>query len=317
MNKFIVKIIIFILPIALLAYPIDKFISTNLKKSNEYAHKEFSTWNDVLDGKLNSEIFILGSSRAWVHFDPEIIEDSLNKPVYNLGIDGHSFSMQYLRYLLAVKNNHTPKLIIQSVDPGTLQTVNLYNPDQFLPYMLNNSLFYKYMSKLEGYKYFDYHLPLLRYYGKLDALKTAYNMTRPYSKNSIERNRGYQGQNASWNSDFEKAKKSMEHYNVMFDHYLVDLFEKFLKDCNEQNIEVVMVYSPVYIEGQEFINNQKEIVDKFENYAKKYNFLFINFLEDEISFDKKNFYNAMHLNITGAEKFSKKLSSILKKTNNN
>lgn len=312
MKRFIINILLFILPIILSGYFLDKIISFYLRKSNLFAQREYSTWNDVLDGKLEAEIYVYGSSRAWVHINPQILKDSLDCSVYNLGIDGQTFNMQYLRHSLALKYNAKPKTIIHSLDIHTLVRGNLHNKDQFLPYMLLNDTFYKHMSKYEGYSYFDYKVPLIRYYGNFQSLKTVLKMIVLPQRNLVERVKGYKGQNISWNTDFDKAKKTIKKYRVEPDSLTLRLFEKYLKDCKEQNIEVVLVYSPYYIEGQQFIENQQQIISIYHELAKKYEVAFYNFINDEICYKKDYFYNASHLNIKGSELFTKKLSSIIK-----
>jgi hypothetical protein len=315
MKKFIIKIFIFLLPITLSSYLIDYFISSNLKKSNSHAQKEYPIWNIITEGKLNSEILIYGSSRAWTHFDSQIIENKLNKTTYNLGIDGHTFNMQYLRHLIVLKNNKKPKLIIHSIDVGTFQKGNLYNPDQFLPYMLWNKEFFKTIKNYEGYNFIDFYIPLIRYYGKLDAIKTAIKMFVLPQNNSIERIKGYQGQDVGWNNDFDDAQKNMDKYEVTLDSLTLVKFDKYLAQCKSNNIEVILVYSPIYIEGQNFIKNHQEIIELYQSFADKYSFKFINFLTDIICLDKKYFYNATHLNKLGAELFSHKLSTLLLELN--
>jgi len=316
MKKFLLKILIFLLPIILLGYFVDLFISTNLRKSNLYAQKEYPTWNAILEGKLDANILIYGSSRAWVHFDPKIIEDSLQQPAYNLGIDGHTFNMQYLRHLLTLENNPKPKLIIHSIDIGTLEKGNLYNADQFLPYMLWDKTFYEYLSKYKGFTYLDFKIPLMRYYGKWDAIRTSIEMLIIPRINQPQRIRGYQGQNKTWNQDLDKAREKMTKYVIKFDKPSAILFDQYLKECKEQQIEVILVYPPIYIEGQEFIANQDEIIQGFQAFADKYDFMFLDYSDDELCLNKDYFYNASHMNKTGAELFTKKLCTEIKKQEN-
>lgn len=316
MKKFLLKILIFLLPIILLGYFVDLFISTNLRKSNSYAQKEYPTWNAILEGKLDANILIYGSSRAWVHFDPKIIEDSLQQPTYNLGIDGHTFNMQYLRHLLTLENNPKPKLIIHSIDIGTLEKGNLYNADQFLPYMLWDKTFYEYLSKYKGFTYLDFKIPLMRYYGKWDAIRTSIEMLIIPRINQPQRIRGYQGQNKTWNQDLDKAREKMTKYVIKFDKPSAILFDQYLKECKEQQIEVILVYPPIYIEGQEFIANQDEIIQGFQAFADKYDFMFLDYSDDELCLNKEYFYNASHMNKTGAELFTKKLCTEIKKQEN-
>ena len=311
MKKFIIKIIVPLLLLIVFSYPLDLFISNNLKKSNTYAHGEFSVWNDIIEGELYSDLYIYGSSRAWVHFDPMIIQDSTGLSVYNLGMDGHRFIMQYLRHKLVLEHNKKPQYIIYSLDITTLAKGNLYNPDQFLPYMLWNNDFQEVILKYEGYNYFDFNIPFLRYSGKHNAIKES---LRIFFKgdNPIKRIKGYEGRNESWNKDFIKAKNKMDSYTVNIDDKSLFLFQKFLSDCKKSNIQVILAYSPYYIKGQEFIKNQDEIIKMYNNLADKYNLDFFDFTKDSICYKKKYFYNSGHLNKDGAELFTKKLISMLK-----
>ena len=105
MNKFLMRIFVFLLPIMAVLYPADYFLSTYLSDSKDYAAGEVKVWKDIYDGHVNSELVIYGSSRAWIHFSPKIIEDSLQISAYNLGMDGHNFSLQYLRHKELLKFN--------------------------------------------------------------------------------------------------------------------------------------------------------------------------------------------------------------------
>lgn len=313
MKKFTINIFIFIIPIILLAYPIDLYISAYLKKSNSYAEKEYSTWNAILDGKINSDIVIYGSSRAWVHINPTIITNRLHLSTYNLGIDGHTFCLQYLRHSLLLENNSKPKLIIHSLDIFTLgKGKDLYNSGQFLPYMLWNEEIINATIDYNGFEIIDYYIPLIRYYGRRDAIKTAFSMKKNVV-NKVERVNGYQGQDRKWNTDFDKANNSIKKYEIKLDKTTVILFDKYLRECKFKNIKVIFVYTPEYIDGQKFVKNRNEIINLYKKFSKKYNIPFYDYSNDTISFQKKYFYNAQHLNKTGSQLFTEKLVDTLKK----
>lgn len=302
------RLMLFLLPIIGIAYFLDIFLSETLQKSNAYAAKEYPTWNAILDGKLDSDILIYGSSRAWVHFDATKIGNSLHMPAYNLGIDGHHFRLQYLRHELALEHNPKPKLIIQALDDLTLvQRPDLYNPDQFLPYMLWNSKIKDATMRYEGYNIYDYEIPLVRYYGKLDAFKQVRALELHPEKNIPQRIRGYQGADQKWNSDLNKAKSTLQDFHVKTDPDNILLFEKYLKECHTKNIKVVLVFSPQYIEGRNLIANHEEIIGIYKKFSKKYKIPFYDYSNDTISMQKKYFYNAMHLNKTGSQLFTEKL----------
>ena len=313
MKKFIKHFLLFSLPLLVLSYFLDVFISMNLKKSNSFAQKEFSTWNAIIDGKVNSDILIYGSSRAWVHFNSTMMSDSLQIPTYNLGIDGHNFWLQYLRHKMVLERNTKPKVILVSVDMFSLQKrKDLYNSEQFLPYMLWNRDIKNATSSYEGFVSADYLIPLIRYYGKKKEIETAIRFYSGHLSNPICRVRGYQGRNESWNTDFDKAKLTMKKYEAKLDPETIILFEKFIAECKKQNIKLIFVYAPEYIEGQIFTKNRGEVLSLYTNYSQKYNIPFYDYSNDAISYQKKYFYNTVHMNKTGAELFTAKLIDTLK-----
>ena len=315
MKKFIKYFLLFISPIVLLSYFLDVTISTSLKKSNNFAKNEYRTWNDIIEGKVNSDIVIYGSSRAWVQFNSPMMTDSLHIPTYNLGIDGHNFWLQYLRHRMLLKKNKKPKIIIISVDIFSLEKrKDLYNLQQFLPYMLWNREIKSATVDYDGFNSLDYYLPLIRYYGHGNAIQTAICSFSGHLNNPVTRVKGYQGQDKSWNTDFDKAKLTMKKYKAKPDPSTLILFERFINECKSQNIKLVFVNAPEYIEGQKFVKNRDKVLSIYKKYSKQYDIPFYDYSNDTISFQKKYFYNTNHLNKTGAELFTAKLIDTLKQS---
>lgn len=312
MHPFVKKILLFGLPILLLGYPLDKFISSQLKQFHKY-YGEPEVWNDIYNSNIDTDIAIYGSSRAWVDISPQILNDSLNLRVYNFGLDGHNFWLQYLRHLEYIKYNPRPKHIILAVDFSSIQKrKNLYLHNQFLPYMLWNENIEFYTSSYEGFSIYDYYIPLLRYAGKSTELKEAFKLSLSKNKAKLYRNRGYKGIEKQWSTDFDKAKSKLEKYYITIDQASLDLLDKFLLDCAKNQTTVTLVYTPEYIEGQNFIKNRDSILKMYQSIAKVHDIPFLDYSKDTICFNKDYFYNAMHLNKKGSELFTKTLSKDLK-----
>ncbi len=272
--------------------------------------------NDIYSGKANCDVAIYGSSRAWVNFNTKIIEDSLKVHAYNFGIDGHNFWLQYLRHLEFTKYNQKPKEIILAVDIFTLEKrKDLYNESQFLPYMLWNKNIWKYTSSYIGFDQIDYLIPLVRYRGKFSALRTAFKNISMRGKVKTYRYKGFAGMNRSWNSDYDEAKATKGTYTAKIDEQTVLLFEKFVQECKESGIKLILVYTPEFIEGQGFVTNKSEIIRIYREFSLKYNIPFWDYSNDKICFDKQLFYNTTHLNKEGANLFTSELVSKLKKEN--
>lgn len=313
MKKFVIRLCLFLLPVFALLGFADSFLSENLKKSNNFVKGEFSTWNALYDKKLDSKIIVLGSSRAWLHFDAAMMTDSLQTPVYNIGMDGYNFWFQDYRLKLALQSKVKPRLIVHSLDVFTLaKRPDLFYSEQFLPYMLGNTELQKVCNGFSGYSPVDYQLPMLRYFGKgkaiIESLKMAAN-----AKNEPFRIRGFQGNDESWNNDLEKAEKAVGSMEVKIDAPTVKLFEAYLERCRKENIQVVFVNAPEYIDGQDFISNRDAIFARYREYSKRYQIPFLDYAKDSLSYNQKLFYNALHLNKTGARIFTAKFIGDLKK----
>jgi hypothetical protein len=312
MKRFFKNFLGFITFFVCIAFLFDYGISCFLKQSNKSVG-EYEVWNDIYNGNANCDLAVYGSSRAWRHINPKIISDTLNLTVYNFGIDGHNFWLQYLRHLEYLEHNQKPKTIILAIDVFSFQKrEDLYNQNQFLPYMLWNKNIENFTSSYNGFRLIDYYIPLIRYYGKKSALNVIENELLRDENSERTRDLGFKGQDKEWTDDFQKAKRKIKTYTSDLDPDSILLFERFIAECKEKNIDLILVYTPEYIEGQEFIENRGEIVKQFQDYAIKSNLIYLDYSAHDISFDKSYFYNATHLNKNGANLFTQKLASDIK-----
>jgi hypothetical protein len=315
MKGFLKKIIVFLLPLLLLSFLTDRLFN-QVKRSVLHAQGEYPVWNDLYDGKANSEILIYGSSRALGHIDPLMISDSLELSSYNLGIDGHNFWLQHLRHELIMQKAEPPKLILHSLDMFTLEKKNdLYNPDQFLPYLWQNREMWDAIHAYNGYHYTDYVCPLVRYYGKTEAiLKALKCIANGPEKQAQHRVRGFLSEELTWNDDLSEARKKMKGYRVKLHQESLQLYEHFLEVCAQEHIAVVLVYSPEYYEGRDFVSNRDSVMQLYRSIALKHRLPLLNYSQDSMCLEKKWFYNSSHLNRNGSRAFTQKLIADLKKT---
>ncbi len=312
MNKFIKRLIYFVLPLILVSYPLDLWLSDYIPSRSclGYCSDEFSIWDDIFEGRIDSDIAVYGSSRAWMHFDARMMTDSLGYDSYNFGINGNGLLMQYLRHKMYLKHNRKPKVIMLSVDYFTLEKKDhIINHFQFLPYMLWNKDMMKYTLDHSDFETFDFLIPLLRYVGNFQLFMDTYKITNDDLKS--KRDRGFVGFRKGWYEGIEETK---EVYHFEVDEKLVQLLEKFLQECVEDDIEVVMVYAPIYYEGLERIANQGEIFNIFHNFSKKYNLEFLDYLDHEIGCHKSLFVDFPHLNDKGAYFFTKEIIEDVQRT---
>jgi hypothetical protein len=284
-----------------------------LKSSKTHAYREYAVWNDIYTGTIKADILVMGSSRAWRHIDPTILEDSTGHSAYNLGMDGQHLPMQLWRYNTFLEKNKRPSVIIYSLDIFMLSHTNeLFNKDQFLPYMLFNDNMENYLQQYQGFDYYDYKIPFIRYCGAQTALLHTLRITVKPSSNKNGRVKGFYAEDKTWNNDFEKVKQQMNKFDVSIDSNILKQFDEFLSSCEKNGTKVVLVYSPEYIEGQAFVKNRKEVMATFTKLADKHTIPFFDYSSDALCDEKSFFYNATHLNRKGAHLFSEKLSGVIK-----
>jgi hypothetical protein len=312
MKGFIARFLLFFAPILLLLYGADVFISKNLIKSN---FGEGSVWRDIYTGKVNSDIVIYGASRALQHIDPKIITDTLHQSSYNLGIEGYPFEMQYLRHRLFLKHNKKPRIIILSLDFLTFQKrADLYDIVQYLPYMLYDTLVRKYTQNYIGFTQWDYFIPLVRYYRQGVAVHRSVSLFKHKTPEPDDRVKGYYSEDKKYAPIFNDGPGDHDfNYKIKFDATAIKLFNDFLQECKKDHIQVILVYTPEYIAGQNFVKNRSEMFKLIDQFSKKYQVPLFDYSADRMCTDSTYFYNSEHLNKTGAQLFSKKFAGDLKR----
>ncbi|MFL0352413.1 hypothetical protein [Xanthomarina sp. GH4-25] len=311
MKQFILNILIFIFPILIVLYPLDIALSKSLSKSTKYPGN-YTAWNDIYAGTVKSDILVFGSSRATHHIDPKIMEDALGLKTYNFGVNGHGFWIQHLKYLEYLKNNPHPKHIFIVADWFTLEKrPDLYQYNQFLPYMLWNTNIKNYTQSYQGFTYLDYYIPLLRYYGNTTAKDHAFNYALKDKEKIIPyKTKGYRAgpTDKSKSETSENISLNNTYYSAKIDSLTVNLLNNFLEHCSKNHIQVTFVYTPEYIEEQKFIKNRQEAINIYKELSSTYHILYLDYSSSPISKNRKYFNSTMHLNQEGAELFTKTLA---------
>lgn len=304
------KVFVFFFGLLLILLSADYIITNGLRNSEYDLYKG---WNDILKSKINADLIIQGSSRAWVHISPKIIEEEFDINCYNLGSNGYRFDMQLARYKLYRKYNKKPKVILQALDIYSLKKNDLFNNNQYLPYF-NEKYIIDAIKPYNFYKFYDYYVPAIKYRGIYYLMRIGFAeffLIKHFKCNTYK---GYMGVNKTWDTDFEAfLKKNPDGLVQEIDSNLVKDFEAFLYKIKKEGIRAILVYTPEYFEFQELTKNRKEIINIYKQLANKYSIRFIDFSSDPISYNKKYFYNSQHLNKFGSEIFTKKLVNDIRK----
>lgn len=207
--------------------------------------------------KVDSDIVIIGASEAQHSYVSQMIEDSLKMTTYNCGKDGcHIYYQEAM--INSILKRYSPKKIIWSVTPDDLSTPSqkgidglsqlnpYYHNDEYCRELVNKKSKYEPIKMAsQSYVYNSRLLPLLyksfgpdfRYYKGYAPISG----TEPYLKRNEK----------VWVNDCNEE--------------MVSRFTSILEQCKQQNVEMILVFTPRY----EYDNHDtlvqylkmKEIVD--------------------------------------------------------
>ena len=299
MKKFIYNILIFVLPVGFVLTMVDFMFSSLAKRSNDYA---IESWYDLMKGDIKADVIIMGSSRAWVQYNPLIFDSILNINSYNLGIDGRHHYSEIHKYHLFKKRNKKPRLIIQNIDIFELNTIDRgYNMYQFYPYFWERDMRREFINN-EPFNAGEKYLPMYRFinYGIRTFL--------PNDSNYLTK--GFRGQIKPWNG---KAFMKIDSIRFIANDSVLHMFDTYLAEARADGIKVLFVYAPIYIGATRKMRNIKKMYDTYQTFAKKYKIPILDYTHMDICYDTTYFYNAMHMNKRGAEVFSDSLAIDIKR----
>ena len=299
MKKFILQIIIFGTILLGLAFVADYVISRNHRKSS--ISPMLLVWNNIYSGKIQSDVIIMGNSRVFCQYNPQILDSILGVNSYNLGINGRSINSQIIVYNTYRRFNAKPKFIIQNIDFNTMMIRKGFQREQFFPYFFDDSLRTA-ISEYEKYNVLEKYFPAYRYIGYNEFVQIGLGLMKGKIFNQVK---GYLEHDKKW--DGTKYNEVKELFYAQ-DSAMLVLFDKHLSKSYSENIKVIFVYAPLYIGATKKIKNLEGMYAMYDSIAKKYSIPILDYTYDSLSYDTIYFYNANHLNKKGATLFSIKLA---------
>lgn len=300
MNKFIQKSLLFCAPV-LIFMLIMELLLRNIP--NDYSYKK-----NYLDQYSNEiETLFLGSSHAYYAINPEFIHStSFNAAYFSQSLD---YDVEILKKYY--KQSIKLKYIVVPID-----YLSLYNrletgveswriKNYIIYYGFNKS--YKFNNNFELFdrKLIDNIKRIVKFYGYFKSEVSCNKLgwgTQHNSKKNID----------LFASGKAAAKRHAKREKSFFNEN-VALINEIISIAQSKKAKVIFYSSPAYKTYVSQLN--KEQLQKTYTTIKKIahsnaNVSYYEFLSDK-SFDAKDFFDADHLNEIGAEKFSKKMDSII------
>jgi hypothetical protein len=255
----------------------------------------------ILEGKMDKEILIFGSSRAQHNLYADIIQDSLKQSAFNLGYRGCNIDFQVFLLKTLLKHNKKPKIIILTVDDDreflkekTLQFRydKLYSLVKYQE-ITNELIFRKEISPFAvglfsariGWEQFLKPKAITRYENWTKGGTVLLDFTA---------------------ADFDKKIKQSKKYNQKLElAERLAAFAEFQSFCKKENIQLYVVVPPNFaMRNEVFINRVKGLlVDKKTEFYSENSPLFK---------DSNYFSDPSHLNKVGAIEYTNQIINKLK-----
>lgn len=304
MLKNIIKIVIFLL--ILLA--LDRFIAAGI--STAAIARQFDTRiQDLIEGKIDADLLIMGSSRS----ARDLIPTEIDTRAYSLSFPGSNIDFHESILRLVISSKKIPKEIILAVDDDFELTDNeniTYREDLFYPYIkyweVNKILAERgkknlYLSAISRTYAENLNLETaLDYFEKgkllpepLTEVQTDGSMTLKIKADSYDTLKFDEIQKT-----YDKSKESQ---------VLVDKFLNFIKLCKENNIKLYIIFPPIL---RVPTSGFAERIKKLAGSVQGANITYSDFTAPYK--DKKYFYDMHHLDYDGAVIFSREISKMIK-----
>lgn len=302
MRRFITKLLLYAGILFLIFAIADYFLSNYLRKSNVI---EFQAWNGIYNQNLDNDVIIMGSSRAFVQFNPRIIDSVLHVNSYNLGYNGSLVNRQIERYYAYCRiQKHEPQTIIYSIDYGTLSGISTnFEREQFYPYFFYDRDLMRQFDKYQHFSLMEKYIPFWRYCSCFFDFHVYDVFTNPEEKEIFYK--GFKNERMQWDASVLLATAEQDYH---CNDQALQIFNDFIEDVSSKGRNVIFVYSPAY---KEFLNKFRHLdrmYQIFADIAKRHNIPVLDYTKDSICNDTSFFYNATHLNKVGADIFSLQVS---------
>ena len=255
----------------------------------------------LLDGKINADIIVLGSSRALNNYNPAVIDSVTGKSCYNLGVSGSNILFHETMLDLVLSRKQLPELVIYNVDDyGALCKMDgiVYRKDVLYPFVdaplvgdavsreLNKN---KWVSRLSGsYRHNVNFINALKYLteGREAADYSTTNFDANGSNLLLMRAEDRVPQYGS-----QRALKQMPPLEPGH----VDALKRIISKCRDKNVDLLLSLPPLYMPStpgfEDALRSMAGDDVRIVSFAGSLT-------------NAQDFFNTDHLNKQGADKFS-------------
>lgn len=285
------KLAVSLISILILLFIIDRGGAMVMREVTARSEDMISPKMRFLADSCDTDILIVGTSRANCHYIPDSIAKVSGMTVYNGGIDGSDNIFSHYFILSLLTERHKPSIILLEIMPADflVKKDSFSKLGFFAPYLgrseAGDSVFME-SGKYNVYKLFH----LLRYNSK--AISNIGGLLKS------SENKDYSGFFPLPCKSNEYMQLRKEESSGKIDSLKIKYIDKFVKKCDENGINLIFTISPCYSLADD------SLYFPIKEYAEKHRIKLLDYHSSCLFHDKKElFHDNLHLNETGAKKF--------------
>lgn len=255
--------------------------------------------------KVHDDVIILGSSRANHHYNPSILEDSIDLSVFNCGKDGKPFYYSAAMFD-AITERYSPKLVVFDIEPRMLEHGFTTYEDAYElnPFYDENELFRQIINKKSKTEPIKMLSHMYRYNSRAVAI-----VGKLFVSDFVQY-KGYAPISTTGYKYIESMPQVTYDDTAMgIDEFTLYLLNHTIEKAKQKDIQIIFSVSPRY--------QQSNIDDvnswKYLNNILSQNHIPLIYNGDTSLIDKPEYFKDIaHLNSDGADIFSKHFAKKLK-----
>ena len=300
MKDFLIKCFLFLVLFFVIEKPLiflrNRLPERELDKRLEY----------ILNGKINADIVVMGSSRGARDIVASQLADSLHSTAYNLSYPGSNISFhEYLLTELLKYGNKKPRLLVLAVDdPAELQinTTIKFRLDRMYPLVkypqIREALIKEgEKNKLLSELFIVHQLSISNFDLRKKHFKDQDTLLSDGSMPISWHNKKFNMQFANWYVTYDKKYE---------DENRIASFNNFIKICQDNNITLLFACAPNF--GNPSIGFQNRIAEL----AGDSNNIMLYDTTNTIYRNADYYFDGAHLKLNGATIFTTEITNFIK-----
>jgi hypothetical protein len=330
MNKFAIKLVIFLIFVKIIDSSLYSFFSWTTRSQIGLV-EDYGSLNRMYQGLINSDIVFAGSSRMYLHINPEIIQEITGRTAWNIGMDGSNFEQHKFTIEEYLLHNSLPKIIVLEADLESLETRTLtFKTHLFIPYRNRSvhtlELFNRNWEEKIGYWLLSSSIYKHQITRTIKDAGIIFNSIK--NRNFIDKKplapesvKTETGDCIFINGACLKKGQEPGGFQIPVQPGLYNLsnmderkkgFEELAKLAAEKGF-ILVLFTPPYLSGTTDGSQQKIASEFYDYLSRKYrNTHYINYADNKVFSENPDlWWNAGHLNFTGANLLSEQLGEAL------